>query len=954
MTNISRSINQKLGTLSGVLLVLLLCLAGCQKERFVTEEDLDYRHTAEFDEGSTYMSLALRGSNPPAPSQQTEDKTGGNYQVTWPGDDIIENFAVYIISEDSPEVKCIAGPVTNNDKVEKWDPAKQELLLKPFPTNPVNKKVYAFFNPPVAYLNKLERTLNDKAAFEDLLKEPIPYIGASGITYEQDAPTLEAFRPDTHIATKSLVTATGEAVENSNDRVELKMLDNVTLGSNPFNADVALSFFDRTHFNGQTKSQSIPLYKRADRILSSGVRSYTPEDNITKDQVTNNGRNLAQVYTRRVLAQAVVTASEAIVGRKLPQMKNMILEGLSFQVFNFEPTFYPIAQTSDNQWPGNQNTITPRYDKTDGTSLINFSTYQPTIKINGKDEQFNAESLVRDRFFRSSHFLKDNELNEALDPTNKDFAQLLLRQADLTTDQLLDQDWIDANSPLAINTSFWGGCYVTETTHKWGTDASSGYNTANTPFFAVVAFFDANELPWSDASLGAVAQKNANRDADFEESVKDLSKQIAEKEAKLKQLLIETGHGTSDDWVKAQAKFKEWEDYCTNAIGYTPKYRRDNIKVARERYVNGTIINRADFDAKVKSDYGNINKRIKQSKDPNIKKLSAGEEKLWAALKKLDVDREKANPKQAEMNTLSKEIAALKKDLEKKRKAFYSSDVWYPTGGKNTFTPSFYEQGINRIFYSLVDGKFYLNYHEIPMANRGGVTHTLAEGDAWLTDLKSKLPNGKFPTEANGVAADVAVLAPSEVLPRLSQLMNGTIKEIDLSPAERRSMDFYLYGRVAPGLVQYFGGATRTEPMDLHSGYVAWYTATKADRVVSYPCYIRYREERGGGINKPRLLMVYYSWLNPNTGDPSNSYASPVLRNNIYHMHITGFTKMGLSAIPFVPEMPQGSPYRFLNTPLDPDEQVPALGAPLNDATGGPGQPTSLSKPRSSRFSLTF
>lgn len=946
MTIIQRSLGRLTATTLVALLLTALLASGCTKERPSVEDPAETpRYTADGWEGSTYMSLALRGT-PPTAGGQTEDQTGGNYQVTWQGDDIIENFAVYIISDDSPEVKCIAGPVTDttaDSQVKNWDPKEQELLLKPFKTNPVKKKVYAFFNPPAAYLKKLEPALNDKVAFENLLKEPIPYMGASGITYEQDAPTLEAFRPDTHIATKSLVTATGEAVENSNDRVELKKLSNVKPGSNSFNADVALSFFDLTHFN-PGKSNELPLYKRADRILSSGVGSYTPEDNITKDQVTNNGRNLVQVYTRRVLAQAVVSADEAIVGRKLPQMKNMILEGLSFQVFNFEPTFYPIAETSDNQWPGNENTITPRYKETDGTSLINFSTYKPTIKINGKDEQFNAESLVRDRFFRSSHFLLDEELKEALDPTNKDFAQLLLRQADLTTDQLLDQEWVDANSPLAVNTTFWGGCYVTETTHKWGTDASSGYNTANTPFFAVVAFFDANELPWSDASLGAVAQKNANRNADFEESVKDLSKQLAEKEAKLKQLLIETGHGTSDDWVKAQAKFKEWEDYCTNAIGYTPKYRRENIKKAREDYANGTIINRADFDKKVKSDYSNISKRVNNSE----------ETKLWAALKKLDVDREKANPKQEEMNTLTKEIAALKKDLDKKRKAFYSSDVWYPTVGNNTFTPSFYEQGINRIFYSLVDEKFYLNYHEIPMANRGGVTHTLAEGDAWLTDLKSKLPNGKdFPTEKNGAPADAAVLPPSEVLPTLSQLMNGTKKEIELSPAERRSMDFYLYGRIAPGLVQYFGGATRTEPMDLHSGYVAWYTAKKADKVVSYPCYIRYREERSGGINKPRLMMVYYAWLNPNTGDPSNSYASPVLRNNIYHMHITGFTKMGLSAIPFVPEMPHGSPYRFLNTPLDPDEQVPALGAKLNAIGGSTGQPAGITA-SSSRYTVTF
>lgn len=71
MTNISRSINQKLGTLSGVLLALLLSLTGCEKERFVPEEDLGYRHTAEFDEGSTYMSLAIR-TTPPTTDPATQ------------------------------------------------------------------------------------------------------------------------------------------------------------------------------------------------------------------------------------------------------------------------------------------------------------------------------------------------------------------------------------------------------------------------------------------------------------------------------------------------------------------------------------------------------------------------------------------------------------------------------------------------------------------------------------------------------------------------------------------------------------------------------------------------------------------------------------------------------------------------------------------------------------------
>ena len=173
-------------------------------------------------------------------------------------------------------------------------------------------------------------------------------------------------------------------------------------------------------------------------------------------------------------------------------------------------------------------------------------------------------------------------------------------------------------------------------------------------------------------------------------------------------------------------------------------------------------------------------------------------------------------------------------------------------------------------------------------------------------------------------------------------------------------MDFYLYGRVAPGLVQYFGGAERIDRIDLQSGYVAWFTAKKEnkDRVVSYPCYVRNKavdtkgKEKMSSISNVRLMMVYYAWLNPNTKESSTTYASPVLRNNIYHMHITGFTKMGLSAIPFVPRIPEGNGYKFLHAPLDPDEEAPAPNAPLNSA-GSAGQPAGITA-RSTSYTITF
>ena len=71
-----------------------------------------------------------------------------------------------------------------------------------------------------------------------------------------------------------------------------------------------------------------------------------------------------------------------------------------------------------------------------------------------------------------------------------------------------------------------------------------------------------------------------------------------------------------------------------------------------------------------------------------------------------------------------------------------------------------------------------------------------------------------------------------------------------------------------------------------------------------------------------RLLMVYYAWVNPSTNDNRTWYSSPVLRNNIYHMHITGFTKMGLSGIPFV-KTPNDKRFTYLHN-IDPDEKVPS------------------------------
>ena len=992
MTNISRSINQKLGTLSGVLLALLLSLTGCEKERFVPEEDLGYRHTAEFDEGSTYMSLAIRTTPPttdPATQQEAgakdgkESATGEESFTTWQGDDIIENFAVYIVSEGIDKVQCIAGSVTDSS-LATWDATKQELLLHPFRTPPVSKRIFAFFNIPTKYQQYLGEKLDNKEEFLARISEPIPYTGAEGITYDQDAPLLEAFRPDSHIATKEI----------KNEQMELlNSMSKVGRGKDEekpwYEVDFPNEFFDEATPKN-TKQGELNFNKRSDRIFASGERyNYLPEDYITKEEVEKEGRNLVQVYTRRVLAQAVVTVEGSLVERpNYSGLQGMHIVGLSFQVLNFDPTFYPIAKTTkEGDWPGNSNTMSPLCGKSDNSSRVNLSNYNWSYK----DETFDLETLITDRYFRSAHFVYDLPSLKELKQNDPEYAQKLMREREISNNREVDGVPVGQMSGLIApkhTTTFWGSCYVTESTQKWGTDASSGYTTSNTPFFAVVASFDTETLPWGDNTIAIAKAKIDNKQKDLDDQLKAWRDKLAAKQAE-RDALPEAGVGGMSE-ADADAIFEAyvqwWKDHLVNPNGAKSYFSK--ISKQRNEFIKTKKLDEAGYLDKIKRDRGTLrdqplkgglklaNKKHNNRNYPENKRIGSPTELDATDLdveqeefkKTLEADRKfRAGDPYAEQRTqLNDEIAALNKKIEDFTKEFNSSGDKYPqlentTTNKEFYTPFIYEQGINRIFYSLADHKFYLNYHEIPFASRGSHRHTLTENDPWLQELKSKLPNGKdFPTEANEAPATAAVLPPSaDLMSRLSQLLNGEIPETDLNPAERRSMDFYLYGRVAPGLVQYFGGAERIDRIDLQSGYVAWYTANKKDNVVSYPCYVRNKKvdndgkETKSSISNVRLMMVYYAWLNPNTQESGTTYASPVLRNNIYHMHITGFTKMGLSAIPFVPRVPEGNGYKFLHWKLDPDEEVPAANAPLN-ATSGTGSPTSLSTPRSSSFSLTF
>nr|WP_293427984.1 Mfa1 family fimbria major subunit [Prevotella sp.] len=75
--------------------------------------------------------------------------------------------------------------------------------------------------------------------------------------------------------------------------------------------------------------------------------------------------------------------------------------------------------------------------------------------------------------------------------------------------------------------------------------------------------------------------------------------------------------------------------------------------------------------------------------------------------------------------------------------------------------------------------------------------------------------------------------------------------------------------------------------------------------------------------------VLYYAWVNPD--NVTTPYNSPVLRNNIYHIHITGFKTIGTNWNPLYPEDPNSS------NPTNPDPK-PANDDP-NDPNN-PGEPT--------------
>lgn len=849
-------------------LMALLLAAGCTKERPTLEEPAGPSSVTP-SYGSTYMSLSLRTGGS---SSQSEDGSGHNYISDWAGSDDITSFAVYVVSEDRDEVHCISSNkivvepggyywddnyqrAKHDDvldpNVQKWE--KNVLTLKPWKTSHGKKTIYAFLNPPAEYIKYLEPTLVNKGQFEARVKEPIPYQGKAGMTYPNtDAPKLGGFRPDPNIATKVLYKdVSGDALTPGN--INMSKGDFGELKDDGFDSRL----FDLSN-NPSSGKPTNGFYKYSDHIMCSGIKEdFAPADNVSESEVANGRKNLAVVSVRRVLAQAVVSWDKSIIGKGLnsddPEKKKMKLMGIYYQVLNFEPTFYPIAERTNSEWFNIKNTKSPSYGQDNPSGLIDFTTYQPHEE---KNNRFDPATLDYERFFRNSIPVDKSQVMPPSNDNDLTMQQLFRRKVIIGMRNVEDgENFTNIPSyPYETPTVHWGGCYLTETTHPWGDDERSGYRKGNTPFFAVVASFAINSLPWSPQTKKQIQDL-------LDETAKQKAVEMGDKEQRLADLIAARNADPLNDQIKAK-------------------------------------------EAEIKAKKAERLEASKRKPRPNdlIKELTALINKLEAELKAL---KKQLNDTYSGISDLEREIKRINDKYSKKE---------YDAG--DDVTPITYAHGINRIYYSLDTQKFYLNYHDIPVKDRGGVPHQLKTTDEWYTKLTNAIPAG----------AAIPV-ASQDLLDKFSGVLNGTFKVEDLSADEQRAMDFYLYGRVAPDLVTAFNGTGKYDRIDLRLGYVEDYTAKHKDQVVNYEIMTRYRGvnidgQPGDYMQNTRLLMVYYAWVNPSTNNNRTWYSSPVLRNNIYHMHITGFSKMGLSGIPFV-KRPDDPRFTYLHN-IDPDEKVPS------------------------------
>lgn len=131
---------------------------------------------------------------------------------------------------------------------------------------------------------------------------------------------------------------------------------------------------------------------------------------------------------------------------------------------------------------------------------------------------------------------------------------------------------------------------------------------------------------------------------------------------------------------------------------------------------------------------------------------------------------------------------------------------------------------------------------------------------------------------------------------------------------------------IAPeGVVLADGETAYTEGKDLYYGTIdgKFYTNEAKAKEKNPVSEADKAKGKDGVITFKGGKMYYFAWLNPDKTNPKECLNSPVLRNNLYHVNVAGFSKLGFSGNPYNPGQGDDDP--------DPDDPTPDPNDPIKD-----------------------
>lgn len=293
------------------LLLCVVALASCNKVVF--DRELDGQEQEEDTSKMTaYMTLTLRalGGTGSGGSNFHED-TKHHHVGEWKGDDKIDDFTLYFISDKEDKVEMIEGKVSESGQGKwVWDQQTLTLTLNPWQTAPGPKTVYAFFNIVPKLKNALNATLDNKVEFLKELNKPYDSKG-EGVQFGG-------------------VGGSGSSMVY------------------PVSPEIAKRYTDRDR-NFQTYYY--------DRIMMSGQGSVNVKDGVSEAKVKADKTNTAYVDMRRVVARAIVTAPRSLFDTSGGNPSPIVPSAIKWKVFQFDNSFFPIAN-GDNVL----TTKSPNYD----------------------------------------------------------------------------------------------------------------------------------------------------------------------------------------------------------------------------------------------------------------------------------------------------------------------------------------------------------------------------------------------------------------------------------------------------------------------------------------------------------------------------------------------------------------------------------------------------------------